>query len=553
MKQPRFLNAILKGGDRLRFLWLALCTAGVVFAVQTSPILGFAVFTGLVSLVISFPMEVRRLLFDRPLFFRRPFGGLTLGVVVSLVAVGVLFRMVFVVIAALFTFPDADSVKSVSESLGEAMAEDFRWTLILLIATGTGFTLLLLALDRLPMPGLKAARWSFFRLSLVVGLVYSSLFVWVQERTASAVFPEPDVAQAGEAVRLVFDSYVLDQSLIRSISDLEAELAAQKGELAAIKEAQVFLPEKVRSLMKQAVSKEDNLCEIVGKRECLENRWMWNADDKGYVCISDRYVAREAEFRLSDRIQDLRDAENAIYGLAHCGFYRGGDWCKERTGQLTDDEATEWRRRYGCNNPLDLYPELRETEPDIGEEETGTDEAGTDNANEGGGESDDPGGAYEALALVTIVDAWLHDRMTEVVDRGAVWLDAEWTLLLTGTRPDLEINQQHSLCKPPADDGGNPEWIAPGWCGPSGSIDWHLSLCKPPEDKGKPAWIAPDWCQAPARHVARAVVSPVVLQGMVISLYVTVLLMAFRRRRDRNAGDTSWQEEDNPVWNYKGR
>ncbi|WP_428410076.1 hypothetical protein [Hyphococcus sp.] len=533
MQSPfrRFFHAVSSIADSLRLILLLVCAAAIYFSVRHEPVVAFAGVTAVITLFASTPHQWRMLLFERPFFFRRQFSGVTFAFIVSFLLFNIVFRAVATGFAALFTFPDADSVKKISVTLGDAMAADLQWTIALFGGAVLFCTVLLFLADRFGQ--VKAARWAFFRLPILFGLVYSALVVTITDYSvknagvdnrvspemnfaAGPVFPTPSTKQAGDAVRAVFGRYVFSQDFIDEVETLQSNyetlFAQNKNLTSALSQVETFSSDiagDFLSLVEQAES--GDLCEKVG------DRYMRVVGKTGPFNVFDKTEQAGYKPRVNEIIlfQPVRDAENIIWRTAHCGYFRGEAWCADQTASYGDDAASAdaFRKEWGCDFPgakiamatdaLNAGP--AEPPADIDMPKTGDEERAA------------PTNLTDGVAVLSILDAFIQDRLTEAADRAVIAGSVAVGNFLNGT------NYTSGLAE----------------------LEWTVSVC----ESGQ----ATPWCGFWLRKVSRIVISPYVLQGLVISIYATVILMVFRRRDDRGRKPLDWSAFGREVWDFKSK
>ncbi len=527
----RFFHIVSVVADSLRLILLLSCAAAVYIAVRHEPVVAFAGVTALITLLASTPHQWRMLLFERPFFFRRQFSGVTFAFIVSFLVFNIIFRAAATGFAALFTFPDAESVKKISVTLGEAMAADLLWT-VTLFGGGVIFcTFLLFLADR--FGHVKAARWAFFRLPIVFGLVYSALVVTVTDYSvenagveirkttemdfsAGPVFPTPSTEQAGDAIRAVFGRYVFSQDFIDEVealqSDYETLFAQNEGLTSALSQVETFSSDiagDFLSLIDQAET--GDICEKVG------DKYMRVVGKTGPFGAFDKKEQYGYKPRVKEIIlfQPVRDAENIIWRTAHCGHFQGQAWCADQTAAYGDDAASAdaFRKEWGCDFPgakiamaadaLSAGPAEPRTEIDVPKPD---EEMRTDSMN-----------LTDGVAVLSIMDAFIQDRLTEAADRAVIAGSVAISNFLNGTSYKSGLSE----------------------------LEWTVSVCD--SDRATP------WCGFWLRKVSRIIISPYVLQGLVISIYATVILMVFRRREDRKKAPLDWSTFGREVWDFKGK
>ena len=314
--------------------------------------------------------------------------------------------------------------------------------------------------------------------------------------------------------RYLYDDQFLQD--VQKLNDENTRLAQENSTLRAAVSGASVLPQEIAQSFIDLTNRarDGDLCEFVGGEywRVVEERPLWRGGDKkqraGLKARTDKIIL----------FQKLRNAENAVWGLAHCGHFHGTAWCEDITNQFggkQSEEAIDFRKSYGCNDPGE---KIAQAESVISKAvSTASTETFDITIPDTETAKSRKLSFREALAVFSLLDAYISDRTIEVVDR-----------LIIGTGDSIA--------------GG----ILPLDVSPSESdLSWHQSLCA--EKKNEIPW-----CQSVGRTAARIVLSPNLLQGVVISLYLSILLMAFKGPRDRKLAPIDWSRAGREIWEMKG-
>lgn len=179
-------------GVVLRLLGLVFCVAAAA-AAYFWPTYGFAVVTALTTLIVTYILELRRLQAERPYYYKssasllggalflRPFAGInTIG------------RSLAAGAAAIFTFPPQGAFENLSKATRDQhiseyamqLSLDYSFTLWLVAGWIVFGVFVALALDL--FTGGRGHRWSLFRTTLLVGVLYSGSVLFFQEDLSDA-------------------------------------------------------------------------------------------------------------------------------------------------------------------------------------------------------------------------------------------------------------------------------------------------------------------------------------------------------------------------------
>ena len=524
----------------MRLILLIVITAAFMATVTFGPVYYFAIFCGLLTIFVSWPLEWRRLLFERPLFFRRQFSGVAIFAIGIFVVFNVGLRALLTGFAALFTFPDVDNIEKMSNSLpdlkglAQAMQADLAWTFIIIALTLIASAALLVFGDRFGQ--IKGARWTYFRLPLYIGILYSALIVTISDlsveqskervRTSGAlsfeagpILPSPSPEQAGAALRAVFGSYLDNDGQAAYLDDLRvAYLEALENNrglrdaASDLNEASEFFTQPYEEFL--LLAEQDGVCRYVGgeyKPDAIlgfgEVRGLKprHEDVPGQNFIGIKVLARH--------LQNVRDFENFVWRTSSCGFRKGQEWCRDHPRLAAD---------YGCSDPTTEIEAARRRMANA--EETVTDVV----------DSQPPKSPDEiveltpanGLVLISLLDAFTHDRLTEVIDASAIAILDE---LRGEMSPIRRVQRERSMERQNTSSSfGYPAWLS-------------SSVCEEAS--------AHQWCRSWARQALRIIISPYVLQGVVLSLFITIFLMLFPRK-DQKPLPINWSKINGDVWRF---
>ncbi len=193
----------------LRLLGLLCCVAAAATAYYW-PTYGFAAVTAFTTLFVTYILEYKRLQAERPYYYKsaasllggalflRPFAGIsTIG------------RGLAAGAAAIFTFPAKGAFENLSKATretpisqyAEQMSLDYGFTLWLIVCWISFGVFVALFLDLFTAG--RGHRWSLFRTTFLVGVLYSASVHFIQQENVSAgegvmVFapPKPDLIRA---------------------------------------------------------------------------------------------------------------------------------------------------------------------------------------------------------------------------------------------------------------------------------------------------------------------------------------------------------------------
>lgn len=413
------------------------------------------------------------------------------------------------------------------------MAADFGWTLLVFGGVLLGMFAILQFANYIFH--IKPGRWAFFRLALLIGIVYSAAVVLISDYSkesapqkerhsdvlsfkAGPVFPEPTSEQMQDAFRSIYGAYLYDEDFLNDVEILNAEnkrLTRENISLRSAASGGGVLPQEIAQSFLELTSRanDGDLCSFVGAEywQITEKRPLWRGGDRKLFA---GLKAREEPIIL---FQKLRNAENAVWGLAHCGHFKGQAWCADRTLELggpNTETSRDFRDKYGCNDPIEKIAQaeaiLSKAVSDAVAETVKIEIPDTKEAEQR------KLSFREALAVFSLLDAYISDRTIEVFDR---------VIISTGEAIASEIL---STDIPVTTD----------------NLSWHQSVCVEKKNEFP-------WCRSVGRTAARIVLSPNLLQGVVISLYLSIFLMVFKRRRDRKLAAIDWSGAGKEIWEMK--
>nr|WP_281722931.1 hypothetical protein [Nitrosomonas nitrosa] len=489
--------------------------AGLVWAFSTTSVFGFALLTAISTALVSANLLGDKLRFDRILFFRKPVGlvgKLFLGIFFLAILVS---RTAAVGFAALFTIPDPAALSATGNEqlvvLAASMSADVMWTGI--VAGTIIFIALFCILFAERALGMKAARWGFFRLPLVIGIAYSAavtLLADVSSNTDVAdlgiferpVFPEPSFNQAMPIVRSLFGTAISDETERVARGRIETILDEIK---TATNIPLGSTPEEIARAA--GVSSTRGLCLWASKRvdgvsACEGGRFDWLTPDNELGDAPECWRpfsdadGNQILQRMSSTIEATDDAKSAVWHAFRCGTIDPNNrWCASRnrvepgcidTKALANASQTEISRRLEQVRALVFEAEADYIASDAL--------------------------VASAPALFTVLDSFVHDRITDAIDRFAFYL--------------LDLREPRLPTQSLASD---PRWLVSDTCDMAETNVW----CN--------GWLSP------VRFSIRAVLSPNVAQGFVLATYLSMLLLVFGARGHGRLDKSIITSE---LWNY---
>jgi len=551
---------------------LAVVGAGVYSALYATP-LAFSILTTTVVLLIGFPLEGRRLAFDRPFYFRRPLGTFLFRFFAGFVAVTVLLRAALAGFVALFTFPYVDGLKGTSirfSELIEAMSFDRGWAQIAFLGTLIFAVCFVLFLER--VAGWKGARWSYFRLPLLFGLVYSGTVFMLSDTldgpTDRGLFPAPSAPEAGEGIVYVFGDYLILEDVVDVFKRLQSraeDAEAKVEETSMVSEEIVSEATTLIGDFEAFVSALDeiNVCQLVGTRYTrdftVERRWqvgditLREFEGTDTIRAGSRPLYEPCEVNLLEGrgcfkklAEKPRVLEQQVWKIAGCGRSTDGiQWCRDVIGQSGNSEwtenATRFANRSGLTNQqlhrqycspdtanIDETKEaIAELQCRISPERCGIsvpDIVDDPTVTEDGFEGDGTLTFEKSLSILSMLDAFVDDRVGEAIDRSIYWLES---------RPSFFFSSGNSV--------------------PSTSSKPDLALGDTLCELDQQGEIEVNWCGSMAQNLVKIMISPYVLQGLILSVYSSFILLVFQGRDDRGRPPPNWSKIDKLVWDFRGR
>ena len=517
-------GAVTTASYHLRFL-LIIAVAGALIAsimahetpFKAGPVTlpWFTIVTVTLYLAISVPLKWRRLIIERSFFHRKALGAALTPVAIAFVLLTTVFESALLIFATLFSLPFKTG-------------PEFNWTLSLLAATGA---ISFLSLKIFGEGCWKTARWSYFRLPLLIGGLFAALVhvVSTEEKTKQ-LFKAPSDEDAVNVLSNFFGERILQKAwsqLENRSVELDKATAKASAELSqgGVKICQALSaknPSGDELRFPEAINFKpiENLEQL-----CTDTAALYKGilkPNTGKKNLFDNFSLNRERHRLSVFCDNVKNIDNVSNDYFEQVRAQNLDvWMNLRCGALLEKRTEAYcqalrdeNEKQNFEENSDLRKELQScSEPSAGQEseipQQGDTIAGDADQLDDGNKNQE--GQIGVLEAYSILDGYIHAKIVDAVGVVYVfWNDLEG--YHQSFRTDAAMDY---FCEQKSEENPN-ETIKKrfdDWCAPKSSL----------------------------RAVASVVLSPYLLQGFVLSVYVTALLLAFRRR-DQGDPDRPAQE-----------
>lgn len=555
-------GAVTTASYHLRFLLIIAVACALIASImahetpfKAGPVTlpWFTIVTVTLFLAISVPLKWRRLIIERPYFHRTAMGTVSAPFAAIFIVVTTFIEAAALTFATLFTFPFEKG-------------PEFRWTLYLLLATGLISYLVLWVLDRCKW---KAARWTYFLLPIPIGVLFAVLvhivstgsMLRAKSEEASGFDPyelarqvTPDLKsdrgiQPGhgdengrqwlfkapsdnDAVAVLagfFGKGIFQaawEEYGRAVDAYNTQISNSNSKLAEAKDSLDSLSADLQPLCKSLAIEDANFgyrfpgkgeafsdgdsISIVKKCGELKRSWFISKDGKyGFLGKERRLVddicsgVESLRVASEDAASNVREGKLILWMNLRCGAAIGDRYCnqlKYRHQQTAfEKDSDDWKELRSCEQ--DLNETVNEASNKITSIQSALD----------GARQSTPDAEIGPLQAYSILDGYLQAKIINLIGRFYVYHENAVTFAKSGQDDRLTDDICDHIVEAPSDAGLDPRLV--DWCAP----------------KSTP------------RALATIVLSPYMLQGFVLSVYVTALLLAFRRR-DQGDPDRPAQE-----------
>ena len=535
-----------------RLIWLvvaAIACFGAWKAVTSENVYGFALLTAAVTAIVSTSLEWRRINLERVLFYHGPRGRVGTVGVILFTSVSVFLRAIATGVAAIFTFPATSKLATAGPEVIRSYAEianaDMAWTLLCLAVTAAIGLLILLITDW----GFKAKteRWSYFRMPIVLGLVFSSLIITVNDASKTGrlgdymfsqeIFPAPSLEAASVVFRTIFGNTINDAAFSKYTNELVAErneLASQFNQLSErAGDLQNAAGDTLALLQDIRDENRGNICRVTSKvyettsGECqtVKERVKVLGAETPIERIIKRSECRRPFTdddgnwlvrRVFDGAKEFDSAKSQLWHLFECGVRVSAD-----AGEEPDLEP--WCRLPGNENQpgcRDTGGELRAARARF---ETASALLGVKVAEDVPPRPEPITVSADNLpALITLLDGYFNERIQVAIDRLVTnqHQRAETANAFVPGRA-VEVSAQ-----------ATPSWLEGSVC-----------IGESPSEHS--------WCRNPIRRVLQIPLAPYIIQGPVIAVFLTLLMFPLQRTRSNKDDLKALSDPKSPIWKYR--
>ena len=454
----------------------AACIYGVYQLIEFSPMVGFAGFTAVLTLIMAAQLEWRRFFIERRFFFGGRVSKLGAPFIVLVIMLSAFGRAFAVGAAALFTFPAPAAFEELAmdtsaadkdffEAFANRLYNDLNWTIYAFAVTIIAGVALTAVINIVTIN--RGPRWSFYQFVALFGIGFSVLMLWLAHDG-----PDPDSVLSRLAKRAGLEI----SNLLQPVDEDGISKILDRAQFA--KSTQVILPRADENLIKvrcQLLIRSDT--NVPGGRRGPASN----------MTIDDLNLNEAARAQVEQYLTD--DRSPAVFWTENqCGYRVTPEYCDGlRKPDGTYKSGFDMFLEYGA---IDFFADTEDDFRNMGCFPPPTIDPAEVVARSASEKNTPPLSFTQLLAVISVLDGYVDEQIKLAIER----------LLIRGYNP-FSLLDEDQLSGDGQDD-----------------YETELSL-------GQQRTLV----------VASVFISSRLLQGLVIATYVTLLMTLLSGRTKRES------------------